>query len=332
MLYWGLQPQTHDEVRCTVKWSALVAASAVTMVLAACGTETAPTGGDPSTSTGGVPSTSTGSPTTDTSAVVDATGELVAHGILMQSEPDGEVEICIGGVAESLPPQCDGPVLEGEFSWEEVDARSQGGVTWTDEGYYAVGRYTPGEAFAGTITLTRPVSADPPEGFTPPERDDTGFPQLCDDPTADVPDVDQSERTQGMGGFDEEQALQERLQTLDGYVTSWVSDGGPLMNVVVTSDPEVARAALREVFSGPLCVVQRDLPTEEDVLAAQDALTAEWTELQLLSAGSGGVTGVPEVYVTVADQATVDRIHELVSPWLAPDQIVINSALVPLNG
>lgn len=314
-----------------MRWSALVAAGAVTMALAGCGSETAPPGGDRSTSTGDGAFTTTESASSSSSPVIDPGVELVAHGILMQREPSGDIEICIGGVAESLPPQCGGPTLEGEFDWGTVEARSQSGVTWTDDSYFAVGHYTAGEADEGTIALTRSVSADPPEGFTPPEFEDTGFPQLCDDPTADIADVDQAARTEGSGGFDEEQALQERLHTLDGYVTSWVSDGGPLMNVVVNSDPETARAALREVFQGPLCVVQRDLPSEGDARAAQEALSAEWDDLQLLGAGSGGVTGVPSAYVTLADQATVDRIHELVSPWLTPDQIVINSALQPLE-
>lgn len=304
---------------------ALVALATLTTALAACGTQVAPSGD-------GAPSTHppTTSPTSAVEAI-DPSAELVVHGILMQSEPTAEVEICIGGVAESLPPQCSGPSLAGEFSWDQVESRSQSGVTWTDEGYYAVGHYTPGEAYGGTITLTRPVSADPPEDFTPPEAESSGFPQVCDDPTADVPDIDQSARTAGPDGFEEEQALQERLQTLEGYVTSWVSDGGPLMNVVVNSDPEAARAALREVFTGPLCVVQRDLPSEQELLAAQEALNAEHQELQLLSSGSGGVTGLLEVHVTIADQATVDRIHELVSPWLTSEQVVIGSALQAVN-
>ena len=305
-----------------MKTLALVATGVLAVTLGGCGTETTPSG-DPSTSTGPPPATS--------SPVVDAEEELVAHGILMQSDPAGPVEICIGGVAESLPPQCGGPILEGEFSWDDVEARSQSGVTWTDDAYFAVGHYSPGEPFQGTITLTRPVSAGPPEGFTPAEWGGSDFPQLCDDPTADVPDVDQAVRTQGPEGFEEEQALLERVQTLDGYVTSWVSDGGPLMNVVVNSDPEVARAALREVFSGPLCVVQRDLPSEEDVRAAQEALSAEHRELQVLGVGGAGVTGLLDVTVTIADQATVDRVHEIVSPWLTPDQIVISSALQPLH-
>ena len=293
---------------------------AATGMLAACGTETAPPGEQQETSAPG-----------DTQPlVVDADAELVAHGMLIQTDPAGEVEMCVGGVAESLPPQCSGPVLEGEFSWDDVESESASGVRWSVDGVYAVGHFKPGQDL-GTFALTRPVSADLPEGFNPPSLEEPGFPQLCDDPTADVPDVDQSARTQGPDGFDQEQALSELTQGLDGYVTSWLSGGGEVMNVVVNTDAEVARAAIREVVDGPLCVEQRDLPTEADLRAAQEAVGAKFDELHVLSSGSGGVTGMLDIYVLMADQATVDRVHEVVAPWLTPEQVMISSALVPLN-
>ena len=80
--------------------------------------------------------------------------------------PDRPVEICVGGVAESLPPQCGGPVLEGDFSWDDVAPQRSGDVTWTDTAWWAVGTYDPGGGGdQGSFTLSRPVSADPPEGY-----------------------------------------------------------------------------------------------------------------------------------------------------------------------
>lgn len=224
-------------------------------------------------------------------------------------------------------------MLEGAFSWDDVQVEEASGVTWTNDASWAVGHLDLDAGDQGTFTLTRPLSADPPEGFTPPAQDAVPFPQLCTDPTGDVPDVDQAARTQGSDGMDEEQALMALLPELDGYVASWVCDGGPLMNVVVTSDTDVdeVRARIREVFSGPLCVEARDLPTEADVLAAQDALNPRFEELRLTSIGSG-VSGLLEVGVLVADRPTVDAVHELVSPWLGPDQLVITSTFLPLEG
>lgn len=293
------------------------------VVLTACGSETAPpAAGDSDGSTA----------TSDALVIVDPEDELVGHGILMQSDPDGPVELCVGGVAESLPPQCGGPTLEGDFSWDEVKSETVSGVTWTNDHYYAVGHFSPTGGDDGTFTLTQPVSAEPPEGFTPPEREEIDFPQLCDDPTADVADTDQAASTGGPEAFAEENALHELTQGMEGYVTSWVSDGGAVTNVVVNSDADEARAQIREVFSGPLCVEQRDLPAEQGVRAAQEAVGAEFRELGMLSSGGGGPTGVLEVQVLLADRSTVDRIHELVAPWLTPEQVVVQSALLPLNG
>ncbi|MGD8150276.1 hypothetical protein [Ornithinimicrobium sp. Y1694] len=257
--------------------------------------------------------------------------EVVGIGTVLQAEPDGPAMLCVGGVLDSLPPQCSGPALEGEFSWDDVDAEEQSGVRWTNEAYVGVGHLDLAARPEGTFTLTRPLSLDWPEGFAPPERDDVDFPQLCDDPTADVGDVDQAARTGSGEGFGEEQALVEYLHEgeLDDYVSSWVSDGGAVFNVVVGGDADQARGELRKIFSGPLCVEQRDLPSEQDRLAAQQALHAG--DVALLGSAAGTVSGQLEVDAVIADQATIDKVHELVSEWLTPDQVVVTGHFQPLD-
>lgn len=282
----------------------------LTLTLAACGTATDPAPG------GEVPR--------------DQDVDLVGHGILLQATAEGPVELCLGGVAESYPPQCGGPVLKGAFSWDDVDASRQGGVTWTEQPYWVVGRYDPDAGDQGSFTLAGPPTADPPAGHEPPAATGADFPQLCEDPTADVPDVDQGARSRGPDGTAQEQALMELTASLEGYVTSWLSDGGPTFNVLVTGDPDVARERIREVFHGPLCVEQRDLPTERAVRAAQGALLERAGELAMLSSGSG-VSGLLEVEVVVAGTATVERVHEIVAGWLTPEQVVVRGALRPLG-
>lgn len=263
---------------------------------------------------------------------VDPGAELVGMGMVMQSTPDGPVELCVGAVLESYPPQCSGPALEGAFDWADVEVEEASGVTWSNESYYGVGHLDLSGEGQGTLTLTRPLSLEPPEGYLPPDAATSDFPQLCEDPTADVPDVDQAARTQGTQGFDEEQALLELLPQVEGYVTSWVSDGGPLMNVVVTSqtDVEQVRDRLRAVYQGPLCVEARDLPTGADVQAAQDALAPRFSELRLQHSGAGA-SGLLDVGALVADEGTIAAVHETVAPWLTPDQVVISSTFHPLQ-
>ncbi len=125
--------------------------------------------------------------------------------------------------------------------------------------------------------------------------------------------------------------LQQRLETIDGYVTAWVSDGVNLFNVVVTGDVEDVHSELREVWPGGLCVAQRDLPTATEVAAAQAALGERAEGIGLLSSHSG-MAGVLEVNVALADGETMSLIHDLVSPWLTPDEVRITSAMLPLDG
>ncbi len=290
------------------------------LVLAGCGSLTAPPGDVDPSGTGGGSSGGGGG-----STVVVEPGELlVGHGILMQSAPDRPVEICVGGVAESLPPQCGGPVLEGDFSWEDVAPERRGGVTWTDDAWWAVGTYDPGGGAQGTLTLDRPVSAEPPPGHPVPAPPDLSFPQLCADPYV-------GGDAAAAGDLAAQEALASTLEALDGYVTSWVSDGSSLYNVVVTSDPDAAFAELRKVWKGGLCVEQRDLPTQDDLLRAQQALTDRFSELRLLSASAGGTSGQLGVEVVLTDRATVDAVLEAVSEWLDPGDVSITGALQPLR-
>jgi len=244
--------------------------------------------------------------------------EVVGAGMVMQSSP----ELCMGAVMTSYPPQCGGPSLAGEFSWDDVGAETQGGVRWTNGTYSGVGHH---DKDSDTFTLTRPLSENPPEGMVLPEPEDVAFPQLCDDPfRGGDPRFTDPDLTR-------QPALQSRLQNLDGYVGSYVSDGVSMFNVLVTGDPEVAHAELREVWRGGLCVEQRQDAPEVDLLAAQQALTTIHEELGVLSSGPDGMTGRLDIQILVADESTVQRIHKTVSPWLTPEQVQITSSFQPLS-
>lgn len=294
--------------RCTT-----LAAAATLLLLGACGSVPAP------------PGTQDGAGATAAGPVLVEPGELlVAHGLLMQSAADRPVEICVGGVNDSLPPQCGGPVLLGDFSWDEVGPERVGEVTWTQDPWWAVGTFDPDGGEQGSLTLDRPVSGAPPQGYAVPAPEDLDFPQLCADPFVD------GDRA-AAGDLAAQEALTATLADLDGYVTSWVSDGSSLFNVVVTTDADDAFDRLREVWQGGLCVEQRDLPTQDQLLRAQEALATRFQELRLLSTGAGGVSGRLEVQVLVTDRATVDAVLEAVSPWLEAGDVDITGALRPLR-
>jgi hypothetical protein len=75
-------------------------------------------------------------------------------------------------------------------------------------------------------------------------------------------------------------------------------------------------------------VLQRDLPTQEQLRAAQEALSARFEELRLISSGSGGVTGLLDVEVVVTDRLTVDAVLQTVSWWWRPSR---SSSPVPCS-
>ncbi|KGN37610.1 hypothetical protein [Knoellia subterranea] len=242
---------------------------------------------------------------------------LVGQGMLMQKVGDGPIELCIGGVAESYPPQCGGPRIVGDVDWDTLKPERASGVTWTNA-IWAVGHF---DQTANTFTLDRPLSLTPTAGVTPPTPADMDFPQLCKDPYAGG--------RSGAGSPEQQNALTMRLESLDGYIGSWVSDGSSLFNVLVRGDAEAVFAELRTVWPGGLCVEQRDLPTQSDVRAAQDAL-ADMAGGRLLSTGGDVTSGQLEVGVTVLDRATRDAVLEAVEPWLDASQIRFTAALQPL--
>jgi hypothetical protein len=94
-------------------------------------------------------------------------GQVVAQGTVM--DVAGDVELCLGAIAESYPPQCSGIPLEG-WSWDGVEgSESSGDVTW---GAYAVQGTYDGDVFTSTappimLALYDPMPFPDPTGGEP---------------------------------------------------------------------------------------------------------------------------------------------------------------------
>ncbi|WP_065570655.1 hypothetical protein [Microbacterium oleivorans] len=92
------------------------------------------------------------------------TGEVIAQGTVL--DDGSSVELCLGAVAESAPPQCSGIPLSG-WSWAGLDdAASVVDATW---GTYAVYGTYDGDTFTVTrapvpLALFDPVAAPDPTG------------------------------------------------------------------------------------------------------------------------------------------------------------------------
>jgi hypothetical protein len=94
-------------------------------------------------------------------------GEVIAQGTVL--DVDGSPELCLGAVAESYPPQCDGIPLT-DWSWSGIEgAETAADVTW---GAYAVQGEYDGETFAVTqppimLALYDPMPVPDPTGGEP---------------------------------------------------------------------------------------------------------------------------------------------------------------------
>ncbi|MFK0400908.1 hypothetical protein ACIQTT_01115 [Microbacterium sp. NPDC090225] len=154
-------------------WSAAVA-TALASTLSACAT---------GTGASGAPTSSADPQVQDISGIIadPPTGRVHGSGTVL--DVDGDVQLCLGGVAESYPPQCSGVPLIG-WSWDGIDgSETSGTTTW---GAYAVtGRYD-GESITVTdppvlLALYDPVRPVDPTGGVEGETSAAELTEIQDD-------------------------------------------------------------------------------------------------------------------------------------------------------
>lgn len=159
-------------------------------------------------------------------------GPVVTQGTVLDA--DGEVQLCLGAVAESYPPQCSGVPLDG-WSWDGVEgSESASGVTW---GAYAVQGTYDGEVFTVVeppimLALYDPMKPDDPTGGQPGAGTEEQLAQLQDD-------------------------LPDRLG--DGYLMSYVQDGWLWVDVVW--DDGTWQAAADEEYGDDVVVIRSVIRT-----------------------------------------------------------------------
>ncbi|WP_127818473.1 hypothetical protein [Microbacterium sp. CPCC 204701] len=99
-------------------------------------------------------------------------GDVVGVGTVM--DVGGSVELCLGPVAESYPPQCSGLPVQG-WTWEGVEgSETSADTTW---GAYAVQGTYDGETFTVTqppvmLALYDPMMIEDPTGGEPGSTDE----------------------------------------------------------------------------------------------------------------------------------------------------------------
>ena len=247
----------------------MVLALAAVLALAGCGDRTG-------TSPGVTDDTS---PVASPTAVPAATDPVWTQWPVTVLDAGDGAELCLGGIADSLPPQCGGPPLVG-WNWSEHDGdyEQRNGVRW--------GEFVVTGTFDGTsLTPTEVVPAAKWDGeYADGGRD---FTSPCPEPEGGWRVLDPERTTRQT-----EEATMRAASGLDDYAESWVDQTiNPLyddpdgvekemgmndpkllvINVRVTGDVAAAEAALRETWGGALCV-SRAQHTDAELERVQKAM------------------------------------------------------------
>lgn len=189
-----------------------------------------------------------------------------ANAFVLQEEGEPAM-LCVGGVLESLPPQC-GDLPITNWSWRRVEGEeSMAGVTWGD--FHVLGTYD-GTSF--TVLQAGPSQPEPPDPQAVVEIP-------CPEPEGGWVAPDPGRTTDG----ELRAALRHGARQPDSAGV-WIKhlvippgEGpyGPneiVLNAAFTGDIERHRQELAELWGGPLCVVQFER-TEAELARIQDALT-----------------------------------------------------------
>ncbi|KRE97476.1 hypothetical protein ASG76_01790 [Nocardioides sp. Soil774] len=275
---------------------AALAALALTLPLAACSTEAEMRAVDPAAA--GDPAAAVSS---DAAPRPVPEGRVTTNGLVTLLDDGGGPELCLGPVAESYPPQCGGPAVDG-FDFGDVGAERASGVTWGS--YALIGTYD-GTTF--TVTDSTPAALYDPMAAPPVD----GLDAACSTPGGS-----------GAGRTSPEDldATLAAASALPGYATSWLS--GDTINVAVTEDAAGAEATLRQTWDGGLCVTTVER-TDADLTAINTELQAALGD-QLLTSGSTAPDTL-DAHVVFDDGSIQDWADATYGAGL----VRVTSALVP---
>jgi len=256
----------------------------------------------------------TGSP-----AAVDPDALLRGSGTVLQAKDDDVPGLCLGGIADSLPPQCDGIPIKG-WDWDEVEGNKEtaSGTTWGS--YEVVGTYD-----GATFTLKQ-VVGPPAYG-----NHDVDFTAPCDEPeggwVADGP---------SNASLDDFREVMHAAEAEPDSTAVWIDhlekpvgeQMGPFIGVFgFTGDLERHEAELRELWGGPICVFQQTTPFRE-LRRIQDDLGdggAAAVGLEQTDSGIDVTTNVVEVGAIV----TSEEIERALADRYGDGTVKVVAALVP---
>jgi hypothetical protein len=248
-------------------------------------------------------------------------GRYRADGTVLES-PDHSAELCLGGIADSYPPQCSGLPI-ANWDWTEVEGEeSASGTTWGE--FHVVGTYK-GDSF--TVVDVG--------DYRPPSPERTDFTAPCPEPSGGWDVIDPARATDA----DLQAVMRAAANEPDsaGFWIDYVEDpsegtppGGIIAIAAFTADLRDHKAELMEVWGGALCVTQLER-TQAELGRIQRELSGEIGEalgLQVTWSAGSVVDNRVEVGVIIADAEAVAAVEER----YGAGAVLLVPALEPVQG
>lgn len=249
-------------------------------------------------------------------------------------------QLCLGAIAESLPPQCGGAEVVG-WDWTDWTGSYEqvAGVRWGQ--FTLTGTYdADGVAFTPE-TVTPWLPGDEPEGEGAADFD---FSTPCTAPDGGWRVLDPLSTTDATMD-----RVLERAAALDGYAIAWVdrsrvpsagANASPeeqlaetapfpeltIINVKVVGGVPAAEAELREIWGGMLCVTAAER-TEAELQAIADEIMATLPQRDLQMVVVDGMAGTVDVCVIHDDGVLQQRMDDAYGRGL----VTVSSALRALS-
>ncbi len=233
-----------------------------------------------------------------------------ATGLVIQ-RPGGPPELCVGGIALPRVPICGGPRLDG-WSWGAIETEeSDEGTTWGDA--RIVGSYD-----GDSITV---VAAGPPLPAQPlPNEEITAG---CGEPPGGWSPVDPAKSWERH--LDRAANAAEEEPDFAAVWVDYYDRRRLILNLAFTGSLARHEREARELWGGPLCVVQRE-HTHDQLDAIREEVVALVGEAALGSYvdGSEGVVGIRAIVVD-------DETKRAIAARYGEGVVVIEEALERLE-
>lgn len=238
----------------------------------------------------------------------------------MLQAKDSDPVLCLGGVLDSLPPQCGGIPLK-EWDWDAVSGEeSAGGATW---GHFEVTGLYDGDVF--TVR-----AAGPPRWE---EEADDPIEAACPEPEAGWERPNEALLSEE----DYQRAIRAARRESDfsgawiDYIdepTEFTDPQDIILSLAFTGDLDRHEVEAREVWGGPLCVTKFD-HTYRDLRRIQNEMgeVARGFGLEILYTDTNEYRGTVGIGVVVIDEATRAEIDERYGPGV----VEIDARLQPVD-